>query len=68
MQVRGLYRGLAAPLVGGALETGVSYTVRPCRCQSHPETHTVMHCLMHLLSAGLYLHLGTANGMCSWLM
>ncbi len=26
-QVGGLYRGLAAPLVGGALETGISYTV-----------------------------------------
>lgn len=25
--VQGLYRGLAAPLVGGALETGISYTV-----------------------------------------
>lgn len=25
--VRGLYRGLAAPLVGAALETGISYTV-----------------------------------------
>ncbi|KAL3133207.1 hypothetical protein ABBQ38_007095 [Trebouxia sp. C0009 RCD-2024] len=25
--VRGLYRGLAAPLVGGALETGISYAV-----------------------------------------
>ena len=28
VQVQGLYRGLAAPLVGGALETAVSYGVR----------------------------------------
>ena len=34
LQVRGLYRGLTPPLIGGALETGINYAVS---CSGRPH-------------------------------
>lgn len=48
-QVRGLYRGLAAPLIGGALETGISYTVSPMhRCCHHEPPTDCCFCYLQV--------------------